>query len=186
MERLGGWVVRHRMITMLAWLAITVVGLMLAPSLSSRLVSGSHVSGPGYAADAKIASEYGGATADPGVTVIDFPAGSTVRTPHIHAELNAVRAAIARSAPSLRIVDYASTGSATLVGAGGASTIVLAYPPHNGDDMGPAQADLLTRAAKAAAPDLTMHGTSGAALRSAASSGRGNSTVTTELMIGAI
>ena len=47
MERLGGWVVRHRLIVGLTWLTITVVGLLLAPSLSSRLVAGSHVNGPG-------------------------------------------------------------------------------------------------------------------------------------------
>jgi hypothetical protein len=34
--------------------------------------------------------------------------------------------------PTVRIVSFASTGSQTLVGSGGTSTIVLACPPRDG------------------------------------------------------
>jgi RND superfamily putative drug exporter len=185
MERLGRWVVRHRLIVGLIWLAITVIGVLLAPSLSSRLVSGNHVNGPGYRADAQIARQYGGATSDPGVLVLNFPAGTTLSTPRVRAELRAVDASIAKAAPAMRVVSYASTGSQALAGSGRTSTIVLAYPPHDGQDMGPAQVSALTRAAKIAAPDMTVHGTSVVALQAGASTGRGSSSVLTELIIGA-
>ncbi|MGH3416576.1 MAG: MMPL family transporter, partial [Actinocrinis sp.] len=88
-------------------------------------------------------------------------------------------------APSMRSVSYASTGNQTLVGAGGTSTIVLAYPPHDGDDMDTGQIDALTHAATTAAPGLTVHGTSLKALE-AGNTTQGGSSVLGELLIGAL
>ncbi|MGW3202322.1 MMPL family transporter [Streptomyces sp. NPDC001118] len=186
MEKLSGWVIRHRLLVGLGWLVITVAGVVLAPSLSSRLQPGTHVSGPGYTADVAIAQGFGGVTQDPGVVILDLPAGQTVTSPQAATELRAVDAGIAKAAPSLRVVSYASTGSRTLVGTGGTSTVVLAYPPKPGDDMATEQVDVLTQAAKAAAPDLAVHGTSLRALEAGNTTGSGNSSVTSELIIGAI
>ncbi|MFF4801214.1 MMPL family transporter [Streptomyces sp. NPDC001351] len=186
MENLSGWVIRHRLVVGLSWLVITVVGLLVAPSLSGRLQPGTHVTGPGYTANVQIARSYGGATQDPAVVVLDLPNGQTVNSPQAQAKLRAVDRGIATAAPSLRLVSYASTGSRTLVGTGGTSTIVLAYPPKPGDDMDTGQVDALTRAATAAAPGLTVHGTSLRALEAGNTTGGGNSSVTGELIIGAI
>ena len=160
MERLGMWVTRHRLAVGLLWLAVTVVGVLLAPSLSGRLQSGPHVSGPGYTANTAIAAHYGGATSDPGVLVLNAPAGQTLDSPQIRQDLAHLDATLAKEAPDLRVVSYAATHDDALVGAGRTSTIVLAYPPHDGDDIGPAQVDALTAAARQAAPDLAAHGTS--------------------------
>ena len=186
MEALSGWVIRHRLVVGLAWLVITVVGVLVAPTVSSRLVSGNHLSGPAYAADVRIARQYGGATSDPAVLVLGVPAGATVTTPAVQAQLTAVDAGLAKAAPTLRVVSYASTGSRTLVGSGGRSTVVLVYPPHDGDDMGPAQVDALTRAARAAAPALIVDGTSVRALAAGNTTGSGNSSVLSELIGGAL
>lgn len=186
MDRLAGWVIRHRLIVVLSWLAITVAGAAIAPSLSGRLVASSHGSGPGYTANAQIARHYGGVTMDPAVLILNLPAGETVGPPRVRAELKAVDTTIAKAAPSLRLVSYASTGSQALVGADGSSTIVLAYPPRNGQNMGTRQVDALIRAATIAAPELTAHGTGIAALQAGGPAGRGNSSVSTELIIGAL
>ncbi|WBO68860.1 MMPL family transporter [Streptomyces camelliae] len=186
MEKLSGWVIRHRLVVGLSWLVITVVGMLVAPSLSGRLQPGTHVTGPGYTANVQIARSYGGATQDPAVVVLDLPTGQTVNSPQAQAKLRAVDRGIATAAPSLRLVSYASTGSRTLVGNGGTSTIVLAYPPKPGDDMATDQIDALTRAVTAAAPGLTVHGTSLRALEAGNTTGGGNSSVTGELIIGAI
>jgi RND superfamily putative drug exporter len=183
-EALSGWVIRHRLAVGLAWLVITVVGVLAAPTVSTRLVPGKHFSGPAYTADVQIARQYGGATSDPAVLVLGAPAGVTA--PGVQAQLKAVDAGIAKAAPTLRVVSYASTGSQTLVGSGGRSTVVLAYPPHNGDDMGPAQVDALTRAAKAAAPGLSVDGTSVRALAAGNTTSSGNSSVMSELIVGAL
>ncbi|MEW2304673.1 MMPL family transporter [Streptomyces sp. NPDC006655] len=186
MEKLSGWVIHHRLLVGLSWLVITVVGVLVAPSLSGRLQPGTHVTGPGYTANVQIARSYGGATQDPAVVVLDLPTGQTVNSPQARAKLRAVDRGIATASSGLRLVSYASTGSRTLVGNGGTSTIVLAYPPKPGDDMATDQVDALTRAATAAAPGLTVHGTSLRALEAGNTTGAGNSSVTGELIIGAI
>lgn len=185
MERLSAWVIRHRLTVLAAWLVITVVGIVVAPTVSSRLVSGTHLSSAAYTADVQIAAGYGGATSDPGVLALGLPSGETVSSPAAATQLRAVDAAIEKADPQVRLVAYASTGAQALVGRGSTSTVVLAYPPHDGDDMTTDQIDALTHAAKAAAPSLIVSGTSLRALE-AGNTASGNSTVTGELIFGAL
>ncbi|SEG57800.1 putative drug exporter of the RND superfamily [Actinacidiphila yanglinensis] len=186
MERLATWVTRHRLTVGLLWLVVTAVGVVLAPSLSGRLQSGNHVSGPGFTANTAIAAHYGGAASDPGVLILNAPPGRTVDAQPVKQELVRVDATLAKAAPNLRLVSYAANGDAALVGANRAGTIVLAYPPNVGDDVGPAQMDQLTAAAKQAAPDLSVHGTSYHALEAGNTSGGGNGSVLSELIVGAL
>lgn len=186
MDALSRWVTRHRLIVGLLWLGITIVGVLLAPSVSGRLKSGNHLHTAAYTANAQIAKQYGGATSDPGVLTLNLPAGQTVRSPGVQAELKAVDAGLAKAAPTVRTVSYASTGSQTLVGTGGTSTMVLAYPAKEGSDIDTASVDALTRAATTAAPNLTVHGTSLKALAAGTTTSGGNSTVLGELLIGAL
>ncbi|WP_435131055.1 MMPL family transporter [Actinacidiphila sp. bgisy144] len=185
MEKLSAWVVRHRLPVLIAWLAVTVVGVVVAPTVSSRLVSGKHLSSAAYTADVRIAAHYGGATSDPAVLTLGLPAGQTVSAPAAATQLRSVDAAIEKTGPQLRLVSYASTGSHALVGRGSASTVVLVYPPHDNDDMTDDQVSALTHAAKAAAPSLRVAGTSVAALEAGSTSG-GSSTVSGELVFGAL
>jgi RND superfamily putative drug exporter len=178
-------VTQHRLTVGLLWLVITVAGIAMAPSVSGRLKGGNHLHSAAFNADQKIASQYGGATSDPGVLVLGLPAGQTVHSPGVAAELKAVDAGIAKAAPTVRVVSYATTHSQTLVGTGGASTIVLTYPPKDGSDMDTAAIDAVTHAAKAAAPDLTVNGTSLKSL-AAGNTANGNSSVLSELLIGAL
>jgi RND superfamily putative drug exporter len=186
MEALSKWVIRHRLIVGLLWLAITVVGLLLAPSVSGRLKSGNHLNSSAVTANTQIAKQYGGVSSNPGVVVLDLPAGQTVSTPSVRAELAAVDAGIAKALPTVRVASYASTGSQTLVGTAGRSTTVLVYPPHPGDDIDAAAVDQLTQAAKTAAPALTVHGTSLKALEAGNTTKTGNSSVLAELLVGAL
>lgn len=77
MDTLSKWVIRHRLWVGLFWLAVTAVGVVLAPSVSSRLKSGNHVNTATYRADQQIAQRFGGVTSDPGVLTLNFPAGQT-------------------------------------------------------------------------------------------------------------
>ncbi|MFE9572964.1 MMPL family transporter [Streptomyces sp. NPDC006692] len=186
MERLSGWLLRHRALVGLAWLVITVVGVVLAPSVSSRLQPGTHLNTAAYTANVQIAKAYGGATENPGVLVLDLPPGQTATSPAAAAELKAVDAAIAKAMPTMRTVSYASTGSQSLVGPNGTSTIVLVYPPHQGDDVSTTVVDDLTAAAKSAAPSVTVHGTSQKALEAGNQVQQANSSVLSELIVGAL
>jgi RND superfamily putative drug exporter len=185
MNAVSRWVIGHRLTIGLVWIVITIVGIVIAPSVSSRLSGGNHQNTPAFVANGQIAARYGGATAYPGVLVLDLPTGQTVSAPAAKAELAAVDAGLAKAAPTIRTVSYATTADAALVGNGGTSTIVIAYPPHDGDDMSTDVMDALTQAAKAAAPSVTVHATS---LKSLAvgNTASGNSSVLGELLIGAL
>ena len=186
MEAFSGWVVRHRLTVGLLWLAITIVGLVIAPSVSGRLQSGVILNSGAYTANQQIAKQYGGAAEAPGLVTINLPAGQTVTTPAVKAELAALDAQIAKAMPTLRETSYASTGSQTLVGTGGASTLILVYPPQHGQDVPTTVLDQLTTAAKSAVPGSTnVHATGENALASGSASS-GNSSVLTELLFGAL
>ena len=186
MESLSKWVVRNRRSVGLFWLAVTIVGVAIAPSVSGRLKSGNHVSSAAYRADEALARSYGGVTSDPGVVTLNLPAGKTVPSPQVAATLAAVDAAIVKVTPGVRIVSYTNTGhSPALVGTGGRSTIVLAYPPHDRDDMDTTAIDALIKAARSAAPGYTVHATSLQSL-AAGNASSGNASVLVELLIGAL
>ncbi|WP_432840755.1 MMPL family transporter [Dactylosporangium sp. CA-092794] len=186
MERLSTWVTRHRLMVGLLWLAITAVGLVVAPSVSGRLVGGGTVNSPAVIANEQIGKQYAGAGSNPGVIVLDLPAGTTVTSAGMPARLLAVDAALAKATPPVRTLSFAATGSQTLVGSGGRSTVVLVYPPANGADVDADAVSALTGAARAAAPDLTVHGTSLKALEDGKPARQGNSTVLSELAIGVL
>ena len=185
METFSRWVTGHRLIVGVVWLAITVAGILAAPSLSGRLHDGSHFNSAAYSANEQIASRYGGATMDPGVLTLNLPPGQTVDSPGVSAELRAVDAGLAKAVPSVRIASFAATGDKALVGANDASTIVLAYPPQDGGSVDTTAIDALVHAARTAAPKVTVQGTSLDALSSGSTSG-GGSTVLGELLFGAL
>ncbi|HEY4017493.1 MAG TPA: MMPL family transporter [Pseudonocardiaceae bacterium] len=184
MDRLSNWVIRHKVVVGLLWLAVTVLGVLLAPSVSSVLKPGVQVNSPAYTANQQIAKQYGGTTANPGIVVIDLPVGTTVGSPGMPARLQALDSQILKSTPGLREISYASTGNQSLVTNGGRSTILMVFPPQANTDV-PAQVlDQLGSAAKAALPTATVHVTGKAALATGNTS-QGNSSVLTELLIGA-
>jgi RND superfamily putative drug exporter len=189
-ERLGTWVTRHRLTVGLLWLVITAAGVALAPSLAGRLHGGAHVGGAAFTANSAIEARFGdGARADPGVLVLGAPAGQRVDSPRVREDLARVDATLAKATMTkaglgLRTVSYATNGDRALVGADGASTIVLVYPPVG--DMGPAQIDRITALARKAAPDLTVNGTSYVALQAGKPQSHSTSSVLSELIIGAL
>ena len=185
MERLSGWVIRHRMMVGLLWLAITVVGVVLAPSVSGHLKNGVHVDTAAYAANQQIARLYGGVTSDPGVLVINFPHGQTAASAGVRAELRAFDASVAKASPGLREVSYAATGSRVLLGTGGKSTIVLVYPPRAGTDLPASVLSQLATTARTAVPGAAVHSTGLSAL-STGSAAAAHSSVLSELALGAL
>src|SRR5258708_29793761 len=80
MQALSSWVVRNRLIVSLLWLAVTVVGVVIAPWVSGRLHSGVSLNSPAYTANQQIARHYGGAPPAPGVLTANLPAAHTVPT----------------------------------------------------------------------------------------------------------
>ncbi len=187
MDAVNRWVVRHRLWVGLFWLAITIVGGVLAPSVSGRLKGGNTVNTAAYRADQQIAASYGGATSDPGVVTLNLPAGQTVTSPGVSDELAAVDAAVTGVVSGSRVVSYTNTGgSPVLVGAGGTSAIMLVYPPGQGKDIDSTAVDAITQAARSAAPSLSVGGTSLKSLAAGTTTSSGNSSVLAELLVGGL
>ena len=187
MDAVSRWVVRHRLWVGLFWLAITIVGGVLAPSVSGRLKGGNTVNTAAYRADQQIAASYGGATSDPGVVTLNLPAGQTVTSPGVSDELAAVDAAVTGVVSGSRVVSYTNTGgSPVLVGAGGTSAITLVYPPGQGKDIDSTAVDAITQAARSAAPSLSVGGTSLKSLAAGTTTSSGNSSVLAELLVGGL
>ncbi len=188
MDALSKWVIRHRLWVGLFWVAITAVGIFLAPSVSGRLKSGNQLTTAAYRANQQIAARFGGVTSDPGVLTLNFPTGQTVRSPGVQGEITAVDTAVTKAVPGMRVASYANTSNnPTLLGTGQRSTVVLLYPPHAGDDVDTTAIDTVTKAARTAAPALTVQGTS---LKSLAAGNTtksgGNSSVLSELLVGSL
>lgn len=60
MERFAAFVMRHRTGLTLAWVVVTVVGVLMAPHVADRLKSGTTVNTASYHANAALQKEYGG------------------------------------------------------------------------------------------------------------------------------
>jgi putative drug exporter of the RND superfamily len=142
MDRLSRFLLRHRLAVGLFWLAVLVVGMASAGSVSGRLSTDFALPGAkSYEADQAILRLYGnGAQARPLVPVVTLPAGTTVDSPGVRAALEGAFTAVARD-PRVRVVSWASTGDRAFVSADGRTTFGLVFPPPtgpNGPSLGPA------------------------------------------------
>ena len=81
MERLTGFVLRHRLLVVAAWIALTLAGGATVSLMQQRLALTIPLPDqPGYAASVRIAGLYHtGGPGAPTVVVATSPAGETVR-----------------------------------------------------------------------------------------------------------
>ena len=171
----------------LLWLVITVVGVLLAPSLSGRFKSGVILDSAAQTANLQIARQYGGAARSPGILTIDLPPGQTVASPAVKAQLKALDTTINKADPEIRPVSYASTGDAALNGNGGRSTVVLLYSRQPDGKVEPPVLDQIGAAATTAVPGATVHRTGVEALSTGnAAAGGSSPSVLVELLLGAL
>ncbi|HEV7977732.1 MMPL family transporter [Amycolatopsis sp.] len=181
MERLTEFVMRHRLWVGLVWLAVTVAGVLMAPHVADRLRGGTTISSAGYDANVALQRDYGGVAANPSVLVVDLPSGITADSPAVKAGLDAADKTAA-SVPGIRSLSYANTADRTLVGTGGASTLVMVYPPGMGSAVPAPIMDAMSSALTHAVPGAQVHQTGIEQLK-ADSPGSGAS-VFSELLVG--
>ena len=129
MESLARFVLRHRMVVVLGWLALMVAGGIVAGPVTDRLTFDFSLPGqPGYEAEQQLMETFGTSTADTLIPVITVPAGSTVaeRKADIAGVFDALRTAV----PQARVVDLGSTGDDRFVTDDGRSTFALVQGPQ--------------------------------------------------------
>src|SRR5882757_786402 len=129
MERLGGFVLRHRRMVVMGWLLLMLVGVFAAGQTSKRLSLDFSLPGqPGYETEKQILATYGnGGSNQPSIVVVTVPQGTTVDAQQ--AQITSVMDKLQAAAPQARMVDYATMHDPVFVTQDGRSTYALAFPP---------------------------------------------------------
>jgi putative drug exporter of the RND superfamily len=128
--RVGSFVLHHRKWVVLGWLVVLLAGGGAAGGLSKRLSVDFSLPGqPGYETAKRLTAVYGPNSGfmPPTIAVITTPSGQTVSGDAATIE-KAVTAAAAR-VEGARVVDYANTHEAGLIGKDGRTTIALVFTP---------------------------------------------------------
>jgi RND superfamily putative drug exporter len=187
MQALSRFVVRHRLLVALFWLAVFAAGAATADKVSGRLSQDFATPGvPSYPVNQAILRTYGtGGDGYPEAVVITLPPGVTVDTPDV---ARALRQAMERLAtdPGLRVVSYPNTGDRRLVAADGRTCLALVFSPHHSElattNIGPRISQTLTPLLP---PGTTVQSTGLTELAAGGSSGQGPG-VLTETLLGAL
>jgi RND superfamily putative drug exporter len=179
MAPLTRWVLAHKRIVVIFWVALTLVGMASAGSATKALKQKFSVPGKeGWVTNEQIAHEFHGTGGNsaPLVPVVTLPPGQSLSSPKVRADLRAVEARLQRTLPGSRTASYLTTGSPAFVSKDGRTTFILAYPrpdPKQAFNDNPEAAKKLTAAlAGATVAGTPVHVTGFDAL--AVQSGGGN------------
>ena len=194
MDSLTSFVIGHRRIVGLIWLAALVIGGYASSTLSSQLSQSFEIPGTrSDVANIAIVSHYrSGGSATPLVPVVRLPPGDTAEQPRVAAMLRAGFSAIAalgaRGGAISRVVSYANTGDRRFASADGRTTFGLLFTPTYGNQL----RDPVIQPA-AAAQALAAHLPAGTQVRvtgvtplTGAGGSAGGAGVLDEILIGAL
>ncbi len=183
---LTGWVLRHRLLVVGVWLALTVGGVMATSSLGGALSQQFSVPGSAVRTSAEIAHRFGsGGQVAPLVPVVTISGGDLSR-PALARQAQAAFTRVANAEPGSRLASYATTGDRAFLAADHRTEYALVFPaPGRSGQLDPALIAAARRAvAGATVAGATVHVTGLDALRTAGTSGGGNG-VMAEAMLGA-
>jgi RND superfamily putative drug exporter len=124
------WVLAHKRIVLVGWIALTIAGAAASGPASNRLTNASSLPDKeGWETTLAIDKLYDGDTGgNPLLPVVTLPAGTTVDSPGVKAQLAAVDARLRRALPDARIASFASTGSRAFVSKDRRTVFALVYP----------------------------------------------------------
>ncbi|MDX6642679.1 MAG: putative drug exporter of the superfamily, partial [Solirubrobacteraceae bacterium] len=131
MASLTRWVLAHKRIVVAFWIVATVAGIAASGPASDALTQKFSVPNKeGWQTNVTIAKHYRGTGGDssPLLPVVTLPAGKTVDSPGVRAQLAGVDARLKTALPQARIASFASTGDRTFVSKDRRSTFAVAYP----------------------------------------------------------
>ncbi|HYZ80516.1 MAG TPA: MMPL family transporter, partial [Solirubrobacteraceae bacterium] len=138
MTTITRWVLAHRRWVAAFWIVVTIVGMATVGQATKSFSSEFSVPGrQGYVTNSQIQRLYhqGGRTS-PLIGVVTLPAGTSVSSPAVRADLQNVQQRLERAVPGTRTASYASTGNRALVSGDDRTTFVLAFPPPDNESFG--------------------------------------------------
>ncbi|HZT67956.1 MAG TPA: MMPL family transporter [Acidimicrobiales bacterium] len=190
MVALTRFVLRHKALVALLWVAIAAAGVMTVAGTTHRMTNSFAMPGQAFRVDDQILRLYGnGGNQPPYVPVLTAPAGQPVTDPAVAAETGRVFDAIRTAVPGVRIADYATTHNPAFVTRDGRSTFALVYvAQQNGFSGSNTLGTTISHAVTTAAPAGWQEGVTGSDLLAAgkpASASKGTG-VAAEAAIGAL
>jgi RND superfamily putative drug exporter len=179
---------RHRRLVALAWIVLTVVGVLTVSSATSRLSHGFNTPGTaGYDANRHLLNRFGiDGNEQPTIAVLHLPAGQGMGT--AAGQTAAARTfAAATSAGHLAVADYANTHNPKLISSDGRTTWALIDMPNPDLPLGTGVMSRIEPAMRAAAPaGVSVSVTGFEQIQSAGSGGGGGPSVLIETLIGGV
>jgi RND superfamily putative drug exporter len=189
MPSLTRFVLRHKALVALFWLAVTVAGVLTVGGTTHRMTNDFSMPGQAFKVDNQIIRTYGnGGSQSPFVPVLTVPAGQRISDRAVAAQTGRIFAAAAAALPHARVADYATTHNRAFITRDGRSTFALVYTPPVTGFGGPNLGPVLQHALDHAAPAGWKVGVTGTQLLAngkAAASNKGTGIVA-EAMIGAL
>ena len=151
------WVLGHKTFVVAIWAVLTLAGVAAIGPANRSFEQQFNLPGTeAFIANSQIAKAYGsGGDVAPIVPVVSLPAGKTVDSAGVSAELGNALARIRTAIPHSRVASYASTHDRGFVSEDGRTTFALVYIPAIGG-VNPGQAE--ARAAQAAVQGLRVGG----------------------------
>src|SRR5947209_5228905 len=118
MSTLSRWILSHKLIVVLFWLATAIAGVTSSSQAVNALSQQFTLPGrEAYETNHAIVKIYGngGGDTNPLVPVITLPAGTTVDTPGVREQLRAAFARANAAIPHARVSSYATTGNPVFI-----------------------------------------------------------------------
>src|SRR5215472_9890647 len=134
MLAVSGFVVRHKLLVVVFWLAVLVAGGAAASGLGGRLSQEVAIPGAaGYEANQQILRLYGnGGDGYPEVAVVTLPSGESAGSAAGSQALGRAFGAVSATG-GLRIVDYVSTGDRAFLARDPRVSYGLVFTPYAGE-----------------------------------------------------
>src|SRR3954451_7817516 len=131
MSALTRWVLAHKRMVTLFWVALTIIGMASVSSATKALDQKFSVPGKeGWETSVDITKLFHGTGGDtaPIVPVVSLPPGKTVNSPGVRSQLAGVDRRLEQALPGARIASYASTGDTAFVSSDGGTTFAIVFP----------------------------------------------------------
>src|SRR3954454_7480659 len=137
---LSRWVLAHKLLVAVGWIALTLAGFYGATQVTDALnETFTMPDSASTVANERIVSRFdtGGAT-PPLVAVITLPPGATASAPAVRADLRTLEQDLARAVPGARIASFGSTSEPAYVPEDGRTTFAIVHPSSTAvDEPGP-------------------------------------------------